>query len=364
MKILYDHQIFIAQTYGGISRYFYELNKEFKDIDNISTSISLLLSNNYYISKMNLVINSFLPNYFKHHHITNPLNKIYSILQLKRQKFDVFHPTYYDMYFTKYTDKPFVFTAHDMIHEKFKDMFNLDDKTTEYKKYLTQKATKIIAVSENTKKDLVQIFGIDQSKIEVVYHGQSMFGNKSMLNNIKLKIPSKYILYVGARHMYKNFNRFLYALEKLFLEHLDLSLVCTGGNGFNDEEKKIIDSMNLSKRVYHYNLDDEQLAYLYKNAQLFVFPSLYEGFGIPILEAFACKCPLVCSNTSCFPEIATDGAVYFDPYSIESMQESINKVLKDKELRKKIISKGTERLKYFSWKKTAYNMKKVYESIL
>lgn len=366
MKILFDHQIFTVQKYGGISRYFYELIKELKNMDNIQINVSLLISDNYYISdKQTIKHMNFVPSkdFRGKTRLILYSNKINSLYHIKKGNFNIYHPTYYDPYFLKYiNDKPFVLTVFDMIHEKFKEMFSQEDKTTENKRLLVEKATKIIAISQSTKNDLIEVFNIEPSKIEVVYLGNSMIlNNKSVLD---IKIPKKYILFVGSRGGYKNFDRFVRASSILLNENLDLLIVCVGGGKFKAEELSLFNQLNMKDKIFQYNLDDESLAQFYKNATMFIFPSLYEGFGIPILEAFACKCPLVCSNTSSLPEIADNGAEYFDPYNEESIYKAIKNVLDNSEYRKQLINNGIERLKHFSWEKTALQTKRVYEDIL
>lgn len=366
MKILYDHQIFTSQKYGGISRYFYEIIREFGDIQDMDCEIPLLVSNNHYISDKKFAnYIDLLPNkqFRGKHRIFNIVNKPYSVMKLKQQQFDVFHPTYYDPYFLKYIgNKPFVLTVYDMIHEKFSDMFNSRDKTTEQKKILVEKATKIIAISQSTKKDLIELFGTDESKIEVVYLGNSMFPKANI--SIGYEIPKKYLLFVGSRGAYKNFERFIKSITELLNQDKELFVVCTGGGKFGNYEIKQFKELGISKQVLQFNLDDDSLAYFYKNALAFIFPSLYEGFGIPVLESFACGCPLLCSNVSSLPEVAGDGAYYFDPYSEDSIRDAVLKVLEDTTLREDLISKGHERLEKFSWKQTAEQTKNIYESVL
>ena len=106
------------------------------------------------------------------------------------------------------------------------------------------------------------------------------------------------------------------------------------------------------------------MAYFYQNALAFIFPSLYEGFGIPVLESFACGCPLLCSNVSSLPEVAGNAACYFDPYSEESIRDAVVKLLDDSNFREELIDKGYEQLKKFSWKQTSEETKKIYESVL
>jgi glycosyltransferase involved in cell wall biosynthesis len=366
MKIQYDHQIFTSQKYGGISRYFYELIKEFELLENVQTNTPLLLSNNHYISEKKYTNHiDFLPlkQFRGKQRLMNLFNKPNSMYTLKKQNFDIFHPTYYDPYFLDYIgNKPFVLTVYDMIHEKFSDMFSPFGKTSTQKKLLVEKATKVIAISESTKKDLIELFGTDESKIEVVYLGNSMFPNNSKDKSID--IPEKYMLFVGSRGAYKNFERFISSISQTLKDDKNLFLICAGGGKFNTQEIESFSNLSIINQIKQYNLDDDTLANLYKNAELFVFPSLYEGFGIPILEAFACECPLVCSETSSLPEVAGDAACYFDPYSQESIREAVEKVLQSNELQNKLRQKGTKRLEQFSWKQTALDTRKIYESIL
>lgn len=366
MKILYDHQIFTLQKYGGISRYFYELVRGFRDVPDVNCEISLLVSNNRYISDKKFVNHiDLFPNiqFRGKPRLFNFFNKLNTILKLKQQNFDVFHPTYYDTYFLKYLyNKPFVLTVHDMIHEKFSKMFPPTDKTTERKKILVEKAAKIITVSMTTKKDLIEIFGTDESKIEVVYHGNSIFPKPNI--DFKFDVPKKYLLFVGSRGGYKNFDKFVKSVSELLKQNKDLFVICIGGGRFNRSEIKLFNELGISKQILQYDIDDNNLAYFYKNAIAFIFPSLYEGFGFPILESFACGCPVACSDTGSFPEIAGDAAYYFDPYNEESMKNAIIQLIKNDDLRKELIVKGKERLKLFSWKKTVVQMKKIYESVL
>jgi len=366
MKILYDHQIFTSQKYGGISRYFYELMSEFDKMNNIKTTTSLLVSNNHYISDKKFV-NYFdvLPNkqFRGKQRVFNLINEPNTIFKLKQHNFDVFHPTYYDPYFLKYlNDKPFVLTVYDMIHEKFSGMFSVNDKTTEQKQLLVEKATKIIAISESTKKDLIELFGTDESKIEVVYLGNSMFPKPDI--KLNFDIPKKYLLFVGRRGSYKNFDRFIKSISDILKQDKELFVLCTGGGKFSSSENQQFSELGISKQILQYNLDDDSLAYFYKNALAFIFPSLYEGFGIPVLESFACGSPLLCSNVSSLPEVAGVAACYFDPYSEESMRNAVLKVLEDESYREDLINKGYEQLKKFSWKQTAEETKKIYESVL
>jgi len=365
MKVLYDHYIFTDQKYGGISRYFYELIKFFNINKNVEVSVPLVFSNNYYIKDCKDVDHlQFFPNHsFKgKQKLLFLMNRAVLILHLRRKNFNIYHPTYYDTFFLNFIgNEKVVVTVYDMIHEKFKYLFPDNDKTTSNKRIVCQKSSKIIAISQSTKKDLIELFNIEESKIEVIYLGNSMVLNKKF--EVSCKLPEKYILFVGGRGGYKNFDKFIKGVGSLL--NNNLSVVCVGGGKFTDEELFLFEKLNVSNKVLHFDFpDDDSLAYCYSQALMFVFPSLYEGFGIPILESFACGCPLVCSNTSSFPEVASDGAEYFDPYSVKSIYTSVKKVLDSNDLRELLIQNGTERLKYFSWEKTAIKTKNIYDNLL
>lgn len=352
MKVIYDYQIFIRQKFGGISRVFYEM---FKGDSDVNRHIQVLLSDNYYLSNLDLNITKINISFKGKFKLYRLINRIATIKTLKKENYDIFHPTYYDTYFLKYNYKPFVLTVHDMIHEKYiKD----DLETINNKKCLIEKADKIIAISENTKRDILDLYDINPNKIEVIYWANSLKEIR------KISTPKKYLLYVGSRGGYKNFENFLKAVSSILNKDLALHLICTGGNQFNDEEVKIIKESNIEERIHQLNVTDDELAYVYQNAIAFIYPSKYEGFGIPILEAFYCKCPVILSNTSCFPEIAKDAAVYFDPENIEDMKNKITSVIYNNELRKELINKGVERNKDFSWEKTISEYDKVYRSLI
>ncbi|NUN22749.1 MAG: glycosyltransferase family 4 protein [Candidatus Jettenia caeni] len=369
MKILYDHQIFVFQDYGGISRYFYELTNVFHKQKDIYFDLPLLYSNNQYVKKADyLKCKSFLEakNFRGKIRLLNFIHKHLEKKFLCKKGFDIFHPTYYDPYFLKYVgDKPFVLTIYDMVYELFPQIFSPRDKTSVHKKLLASKATKIIAISENTKNDIIKLFGIKEDKIEVIY-----LGNPLCVDAMKeetatsSELPQRYLLFVGNRRVYKNFDIFIESISPLLKDDNSLYLICAGGGKFTSSEIANLEKSGVINKVTQCSFDDNILAQLYKNALAFIFPSLYEGFGIPILEAFSCGCPVVTSNISSLPEVAGDAAEYFDPTDKISILSIVKKVIDDHDLRSKLKYKGYERLKNFSWEKTANQTKMLYKSIL
>ncbi len=367
MNLLYDHQIFVKQQYGGVSRIFVEIIKHLREYPDVKIELPLLYSHNTHLVENNFhPTKPYLQRPFKGRttlmNSINVLNNFYTNKQLRKQNFDVFHPTYYDTYFlSALKQKPFVLTIYDMTHEKMAHQELKTDKTIEYKQILAHKATHIIAISENTKKDIHEIYGISEQKITVSYLDNSL---KPVVNySPELKFPDFYILFVGNRRVYKNFDLFLDAVAPLLKENNDLHLVCAGGAAFNSAEEHRIQTLGIKKQVVQTAIPDNLLAHLYQNAQCFVFPSLYEGFGIPTLEAFACECPVALSYASSMPEVGGDAALYFDPNSKESIFQTVQKIIYDRDLQNQLRAKGREQLQKFSWQQSARQHYELYKNL-
>jgi glycosyltransferase involved in cell wall biosynthesis len=158
---------------------------------------------------------------------------------------------------------------------------------------------------------------------------------------------------------------FLEAVVPVLQDDAGLHVICAGGKGFSASEQAQLEAQRVSGRFVHLPLvSDDQLAALYGKAGAFVFPSLYEGFGIPVLESFACDCPAILSSTSSLPEVGGEAACYFDPADAESLRTAITRVMYDGSFRTELVARGRERLKQFSWEHTAEQTRLCYESIL
>ncbi len=355
--VLYDHQAFDMQRFGGISRYFCEIIGRLR----LRSMVSVRFSINYYLTTSHAVRRLVpIPRciYKRYRQYFEKRNRNIAIHALKSKKNYVFHPTYYDSYFLEHMNRslPYVVTVHDMIHEKFSSFFpDAEDVIAQKRKVITG-ASRIIAISEQTKKDVVELLHIDPRKIDVVYHGTGM---KPFEGRFRLKLPEKFLLFVGDRSLYKNFDRFMQAFAMLRKEDPELFVVCTGTKLRADEREKLSE-WGVLEATMHVKASDRSLCELYARARAFVYPSLYEGFGIPLLEAYACHCPVVLSNASCFPEIAGEAGVYFDPYSEESMYDAIRSVINDERKRQELIEAGTKRLSLYSWEKAAKETEAVY----
>lgn len=368
MRVLYDHQIFQGQEFGGASRYFWEIIKTFKNDPNLSVDVSLKVSNNQYVDKSIVPFANFINgNRIKgKRQLMNVINTWFSKRYIDTANFDIFHPTYYGTYYLKTLKKPFILTIHDMIHERFSSKFPdlRNERLIRDKKILAHKAARIIAVSEHTKNDILKYYGkIDESKIEVVYHGNSVVKSINA-QHLELDLPVQYLLFVGKRKHYKNFNFFLKACSTFLANNKGFKIILAGGGSLSQEEKEMIKKHVLSDQLIHFDIvNNDLLQLLYKKAFAFIFPSLYEGFGIPILEGFNMGVPVLTSNTSSLAEIGGDSTLKFDPHDESDLLEKLE-MIKNDTLRDNLVKKGYKRIKLFNWKNTAEKTLKVYRSII
>ena len=355
MKVLYDYPS-VDMAYGGVARYVCEIMKELHNDIEVKTSI--LVSDNVYIKELPFIkIRSFITdkNFKGKDKGQRLINTVYSNYKVLMNNFDIFHATYSDAYFLIKVKKPLVVTIHDMINEKLSEYRISHANHIESKKNLIYKSTHIIAVSENTKKDILEIYPVNPDKITVVHHGPPEPAKQIYKNEL-----GNYILYVGRRTRYKNFNFFVESIVPLLSASPDLKLVCIGPS-FNGDEKEFLNKSGILKQAVSIGVSDDVLYSIYRHALVFVFPSIFEGFGIPILEAFANECPVCLSDSSCFPEIAGDAAMYFNPADSNSIRESIQKIITDKNLANTLRKKGLERLSLFSWQKAARETYDIYK---
>ncbi len=368
MKILYDYQIFNLQKYGGISRYLYEIIKRIAQFQKDEVKVISGLYINQYLKKCdpNLVVGWQRPLIPKTTKITNVINYGLSKLWLSPHgKPDIIHETYYSSRSIAPKSSKTVITVHDMIHEKFSNLFpKRERRFSLIKAKAIRRADHIICVSNQTKKDLIEILDINPQKITVIYHGSSLQINDTFdADTSHVEYP--YILYVGVREGYKNFDRLLQAYASRYTLHRNFKLVCVGASKFSTTELSKISNLGLNDdKVKHISGDDQTLAKLYKQASVFIYPSLYEGFGIPLLEAMSLGCPIVCSNTSSIPEVVGNAAEVFDPYEVDSIADALEKVLFSSERVNSLIALGRERVKHFSWEAGAEKTRLVYSSLL
>lgn len=369
MKVLYDHQTFTGTQYGGISRYFYELMNSFEDRKDIEFELSLKFSNNEYlrnVSYSNPIGYQKFANNLRVNQVVSRINRLYSSTKLSLGNFDIFHPTYYHSYFLdKVEKKPLVLTFHDVLSEKFGETYPvLGEGLSELKQRLLRRADVVISVSEATKRGILDYFDVEETKIKVIPLGNYL-AKPSFTEDSPQTLPKRYILFVGRRDFYKNFVRFFEAVTPILLKDKELQLICAGGGDFILEEKQVISLAKLETQVHYYPIvNDNTLVQLYRKAQVFVFPSLMEGFGLPVLEAMSCGCPTALTKGTSFDEIAEDAAVYFEAECTDSIKAAIERVIYDDTLQNSMRLQGYERLPLFKAENTAQQTLEAYKELV
>lgn len=370
--------MFMWARYSGIPRYFIELITQYQKDKSIDVSLprcycmnrdyqSLFpkASSSFHWKINDILIDTAIKYLHKNpaEYISKPIES--SIASLQKNDYDVFHPTHFNPYFLKYIgSNPFVITVHDLTIERYPEYSAAINLSCNNTKLLSDSAPQIIAISENTKKEFIEYYDVDKDKVTVVYHASSYTPEKiSRIPSVQTVTKRPYLLYVNHRGGHKNFMTLVVAIAKLLLRY-DLALVCVGGGPFSSIEKALFNELNVSSHIIQCSLDNIGLCQMYKCAVAFVFPSVNEGFGLPILDAFACGCPAVVSNTSCLPEIGGDAAVYFSPKDLKSICDSVERVIIDEKLREKMRGAGYKQLENFSWKKCARETKTVYEKAM
>lgn len=356
MKVFYDSTIFSRQTIGGISRYFVELINHMPD--DISPLLGVMASENMYLRELKSGRRCLsLRHVPDHRKLYRKINGFFDRRIMSRGNYDIIHPTDYNTAFLHRNEKPVVLTVHDLAHKRIEGWFKpaaVDDIDN-----CIMQADALIAISNATKNDMVRYYGIDGNRITVVYHGYTPM---MPAGGTSFPVDGRYILFVGRRGGYKNFDSLLKAFAIVAGSDRSLKLVCTGRE-FTADERRKINAAGVSSRVVQHMFTNEQLGLLYAGAQCFVFPSTLEGFGMPVLEAFAAKTPAVLSNASCLPEIAGDAALYFNPDDPADIAASIMQVIDNPEERQRLVAAGTRRLALFSWEKAAAETAAVYRSL-
>lgn len=290
-------------------------------------------------------------------------------LQLKRKKVDVIHmPVFYAPVIKVCRT---VVTIHDMIWFDHPEYFPIWQRhfMKMFVPIAAKKADAIITVSDSTKKDIIQKLGIQPEKISVTHLGiAKQFGIIDETEVLKTKSKyglHKYVLVVGSVEPRKNLERILQAFKNISIMYPDLLFVHVGSGMWNSEsvfkEVKRLGLGNSVRFIWHASQKD--LAALYNGALFLAFPSLYEGFGLPVIEAMSCGCPVITSTLSSLPEIAGDAAILVDPYNTSQITQAMELILSEDSIRKEYSRKGIARAHEFSWEKCAQSTLKIYEKV-
>jgi len=364
VRILYDGKIFQLQVAGGVNRYFANV------IAGLPSDFSPVLIADHvhdvnYPAHPNLKVYQLgrlrFPNVS--YRLSAYIAKAEDAVRTRAlaQRVDVFHPTYYSRLTDVKVSCPTVITVWDMIDEIFSNDVDPDGRNAEQKRRALTSAQHVICISESTKRDLLERYPVPENIVSVIYLASSIDASQS--HGAEPTPERPYYLYVGSRASYKNFDRLLQAFASTIQTKPDLSL-CVLGIEFNDREQRLIDDLKLARHIRHFSHpSDSHLAKLYRCSIALVYPSLYEGFGIPPLEAMACGTVAIVSNVSSLPEVVGDAGILFDPRSVDELAQILVSLPEDETRRAKLIERGAARVQKFSWEKTVEQTVGIYKSL-
>ena len=368
LHVLFDAQIFAAQQHGGISRYVASLAQNMSLLPEIDSRIVAPLHINDYLERLPKSI------FYGECRRIAPWGKLCaqvvgllaSSVAMTQLRPDILHWTYYYPQIKVRKGVRSVITVYDMIHERYSRDYSALNPIVRWKASAVYRADHVICISENTRRDLLETYDIPESKVSVIYLGydplyQSNLGTQELL---KMKNNVPYILYVGKRSGYKNFSGLLAAFGGSPWLRNNFRLLCFGGGSMNAEEMAMIKHCGAEGRVDQVNGADDVLAAVYSGAALFVYPSLYEGFGIPPLEAMSLDCPVACSNTSSIPEVVGEAAATFDPTDANAIRITLEAILGSSTLRADLVERGRQRIQMFSWQRCAAETVDIYRKVI
>jgi len=371
-RVLYDYQAF-SQRYGGVSRYFYELISRVARFEDMSVS----LFQGFHVScypfekcarDLARWAGLRVPNLPKTGRFRGFVNRkwLEHILAGSVGVSQVYHPTYYrplHHHIPELRKRKLVITVYDMIHEIYFARTRPDHETIVHKRIMVEEADAVLAISHQTKRDLIAILDVDPNIVFVTPLASSIQG-PVQAQLLPAQITRPFLLYVGDRGGYKNFELLLRAYLQSPDIRKEVDLVCFGSRGFNPAERALIREHSAIGLVKHVTGDDNVLAALYQAAFALIYPSLYEGFGLPALEAMTLGCPVITTRCGAIPEVVGEAGIYFDESDVESLQASIRKLMTDDRLRSQRIEAGMLRAKRFSWDRTAVLTAQVYRDLI
>ena len=356
--ILFSYDIFAHQVYGGISRYFAELHQGLLARGDTSWIVTGFHVNEY-IRDLPHVVGLQVPPWKPG--TARVLAARAAAFGLERwvaaraKPRPIYHKTYYGPERAP-AKLPVVVTVYDMIHELFAHAFPAGDPTRARKKVWCERADLILAISQKTKDDVVEILGTDPAKIVVTPLAFAPVVPSAGTS------PGRYFLYVGDRRGYKNFTRTAQAFARG--TRLDgTSLVCFGGGAFTPDELRLFDELGIRARVTQTGGSDADLARWYRDALAFVYPSEYEGFGLPPLEAMAQRCPVICSTGGSIPEVCGDAVMYFAPADVDALAAAMSELADSPAVRTRLSALGIKQCATYSWARTVDLTVAAYERL-
>jgi glycosyltransferase involved in cell wall biosynthesis len=350
VDVVFGPEVF-GQRYGGISRYFIELQRRLPGLG-VHSTVLAGLHRNEDLSEVSGVRGLRVPTRVQKARLRPLEERVNGVLAAGRLRLGrpvpLYHQTYYDGLIAGSHRGPVVVTAYDLIHAKLAEYFPPDDPTVGQQRAAFARADLVLAISQCTADDLQEVLGVPAGKIAVTHLGVSTPPARAVTTTGRSK---PFLLYVGLRYGYKNWENFVRAVAACpAVDELDL--LCVGAGSFTPAETALLAELALTSRVHQVNADNDLLDACYREAVAFGYPSRYEGFGLPPLEAMARGCPVVASRAGSIPEVLGDAAVLADPADIDALAEAIAEVVRPGR-REQLVEAGYERALIFPWDSTA-----------
>jgi glycosyltransferase involved in cell wall biosynthesis len=363
MRILYDHQVFSLQDAGGASRYHFELIRNLQGSDGVAIEVLIGLNGSVmpFASLQQAKVfgrrTGIKPGLARY-----AINELFSaLLAPLRGKVDIYHPTLYRA-LPWVRRRRIVVTHHDCIHERFPQLFSDAAAIIESKRNLFAQADAIVCVSQSSRNDLLHFYDVAERKTHVVPHGFSPLRQTAGEGVVERTSP--YLLYVGSRAGYKNFGLLLEAFSRSGLAP-GYRLLVVGGGPWSAEEQARVASLGLSGSLTLIpKAEDAVLARAYRDASLFIYPSLYEGFGFPPLEAMSLGCPVLVNRTSSLPEVCGDAAFYFEASDADELSGVLMSTLENAEGLASKRRLGEQQVRLYDWDRSARSTLEVYRAVL
>jgi glycosyltransferase involved in cell wall biosynthesis len=371
LRVMFDPQIFCHQRFGGISRYVCNLALEMHRMAGITPLIVAPFHFNEYLDQLprSLVRGRRVRWLEGLTALAYGSSVIPGKIAARGFKPNILHNTYY------FPVKPpsgarGILTVYDMIHEKYPKFFVASPFIRRIKAASLAAADHVICISESTRQDLLATYDIPEERVSVTHLGFDSLG--SLLTggsprDFKIRAlgaDAPYLLYVGSRVNYKNFRGLLAAYAASASLRTNFFLLCFGGGDFTRAERTAMSKAGVTGRVRYLGGSDAVLAACYSHASLFVCPSLYEGFGMPVLEAMSLECPVACSNSSSLPEVVGDAARLFDPLDRDSIRSAMEAIVDSTSTANTLRERGRTRGQLFSWRRCAENTVGIYRRVL
>jgi glycosyltransferase involved in cell wall biosynthesis len=370
LRVIFDAQIFCHQRFGGVSRYICSMALEMQRMAGVIPLIVAPFHFNEYLEQLpsSLVQGRRVRWLEGRSALAYGLSMLPGKIAARAFKPDVVHNTYY-FPIKPPTGARGIVTIYDMIHERYPKYFAASPLVTRLKAASVAAADHVICISESTRHDVLATYDIPQERVSVTHLGFNPLGSLltgETSSDFKVRVlgaDAPYLLYVGSRVNYKNFGGLLDAYSASTFLRNNFFLLCFGGGALTGAERAAIAKAGVEDRVMYLGGSDAVLAACYAHASLFVCPSFYEGFGIPVLEAMSLDCPVACSNLSSLPEVAGDAASLFDPADRDSIRGALESVLESPSAASALKERGRIRRQLFSWRSCAENTIDIYRRV-